>query len=239
MVGLRKVIKRENPPEKDVEAGSVAAPLLRHSPLFLAKAIGKKVFGLITVEEPEEGAEGAEGTSQSPVVSTIIFLRDVILGIISGVMVISVMVFLDHRDVIHMQSAHNFREAAFSLLNDPETIHTLEEVSDMLFMSMPDYEKRKGEIDEVLKELKDEEEKLASKSAEGEKITTELGPVKEEHDKLLANPALELDKFCGECQWNDKMTCEQHFQDLLGKNHLVGVSKFTVMFEENEKCKKE
>ena len=84
-------------------SGSDSAPAgAGNNPVFLAKVIMKKVFTLL-VESDEEDLTRPGGI--------VTLLKDIILGVILGVLTISILIFLDHRDVVHFQSAHNFRNA--------------------------------------------------------------------------------------------------------------------------------
>lgn len=142
--GLRQVKKEGNIPEADVEAQKEKEPLTSpssgnaafaaasspssgvssaatsHNPVLLAKVIIAKVADLLLNSDEEDLTQPG---------GIITLLKDIILGVILGVLTISILIFFDHRGLVHFQSAHNFRSAAFQMLNDPETIQTLEESS--------------------------------------------------------------------------------------------------------------
>eukprot|EP00571_Detonula_confervacea_P015971 CAMPEP_0172307472 /NCGR_PEP_ID=MMETSP1058-20130122/8320_1 /TAXON_ID=83371 /ORGANISM="Detonula confervacea, Strain CCMP 353" /LENGTH=240 /DNA_ID=CAMNT_0013019645 /DNA_START=84 /DNA_END=806 /DNA_ORIENTATION=+ len=210
MSGLRQVLK-DTIPEGDIEApkdkGESKTSLLSdstpskpsHNPVFLAKVVLRKVIGLVMSSDEED-------LSQPGGVVTL--LKDIILGVILGVLTISMLIFLDHRDVVHFQSAHNFRNAAFQLLNDPETIANIEESSDLKFMTINEFESKRKEIDSVAEKLKGHEEVLAKRVSEAEEKKKEMDGIKEEYAALMANPLLGLDKFCGGCIWSGKTSCD-------------------------------
>ena len=145
MSGLRQVIKKDVTEAADLEAqekeplkdssesegkndatafatasATDSMPAGSHNPVFIAKIIFRKVAELLISTDEEDLTQPA---------GIITLLKDIVLGIILGVLTISVLIFLDHHNIVHFQSAHNFRNAAFQLMNDPETIANLEESS--------------------------------------------------------------------------------------------------------------
>jgi len=140
----------------------------------------------------------------------IVIINSAIIGLILSLVVISILTFLDHRDVIHLDSAHNFRSMAFQLMNDPETIATLEESSDLKFLTIDKYESMKKEIEtkdndyveHLEKRIKEEEEKMKMKSRDTDAM-------QKEYETLLKNPLLEWDKYCGTCVWQGKTSCDE------------------------------
>ena len=227
MSGLRQVNK-DDTPAADVEApedkdkGAPKSPAsafaqasssdsfamppgASHDPVFLAKVIFRKVITLLMSSDEEDLTQPG---------GIITLLKDIIVGIILGVLTISILIFLDHHNIVHFQSAHNFRNAAFQLMNDPETIQTLEESSDLKFMTTSDYNSKKKEIDGVPDKLKNNEEILTKRSDELENKKKEIESIKDEYDKLYNNPLLGLDKFCGSCHWGMKSSCDGRVQFL-------------------------
>mmetsp|Transcript_31438 Transcript_31438/g.58111 ORF Transcript_31438/g.58111 Transcript_31438/m.58111 type:complete len:244 (-) Transcript_31438:615-1346(-) len=219
MSGLRQVVaKKDTPPQEDIEApkdkgkasnafavASASNSGGGHNPVFLAKVIFRKVFNLLVTSDEEDITQPG---------GIITLFKDIIVGIILGVLTISTLIFLDHRDVVHFQSAHNFRNAAFQLLNDPETISNIEESSDLKFMTLTDYEYKRKEIDSVTDKIASKEEALEKRTNEAEERKKEVASIKEEYESLMTNPILGLDKFCGGCAWNGKVTCEGRVQFL-------------------------
>eukprot|EP00580_Thalassiosira_gravida_P004276 CAMPEP_0201625564 /NCGR_PEP_ID=MMETSP0493-20130528/1312_1 /ASSEMBLY_ACC=CAM_ASM_000838 /TAXON_ID=420259 /ORGANISM="Thalassiosira gravida, Strain GMp14c1" /LENGTH=248 /DNA_ID=CAMNT_0048095565 /DNA_START=46 /DNA_END=792 /DNA_ORIENTATION=- len=224
MSNLRKVSNKDSP-EEDVEApidkespkistafaaastsDSFSAPGAGKNPVFLAKVIARKVLALLASSSDEEGVTQPSGF--------IALLKDVIVGIILGVMTISTLIFLDHRDVVHFQSAHNFRNAAFQLLNDPETIANVEESSDLKFMTIIEYESKRKELDSVVEKKAGNEEILKKRTEEAEVKKKEVEGMREEYEKLMGNPLLQLGSFCGSCSWKAGTTCDSRVQFL-------------------------
>jgi len=176
-----------------------------HNPILLAKIIFRKVVDIMVASEEEDLSQPG---------GIITLLKDIILGVILGVLTISCLIFLDHRNIVHFQSAHNFRNAAFQLLNDPETITTLEESSDLKFIMITDYESKRKEIDGVTVKLAKHKEVLEKRTAEAAEKQKEIDEIKPTYDSLVNNPILELDKYCGGCTWGAGKSCDGRVQFL-------------------------
>lgn len=176
--------------------------------VFVAKAVFRKVCDLLTHDEDE--------TAQPQGVYFVVtLLKDILIGIILGVLTISIMIFLDHRNVIHFQTAHTFRNAALQLVNNPETLANLEESSDLTFMTVNDYELKRKEIDTAEEKITTADEILQTRTKEFEEKQKELDSIKSEYESLYNNPLLQLNKFCGGCVWGGGgMSCNQRVQYL-------------------------
>jgi len=224
MSSLRQVKKDEK--DGDVEAQSLLAvgrpssPAKvgggGHNPVFLAKVVARKVFDIIMTDDDEADLTTAAGI--------VMLLKDIILGVILGVLTISLLIFLDHRNIVHFQSAHNFRNAAFQLLNDPETIANLEESSEMKFMTLQEYESKKKEIDGVQEKIKSSQETLEKRIKEAEEKQKEIDEIKDEHKTLMENPLLGLTYYNGGGSWSGKLSCDQrvsYLQDTYNTRPLV------------------
>lgn len=218
MGGLRKLTKKDTAvPEGDIEAPrgkdspakGVASALrgANHNPVFLAKAIFRKVVDILSSDEEEDVAILTPGGILS-------LLKDLVLGIIFGVMAVSFLIFLDHRNVIHFETAHTFRTAAFQMLNDPETIKNLEESSNLKFLTVALYESKRKEIDGAEAKITNANDMLEKRTKEAEEKQKELDPIKAEFDGLYGNPLLGLNAFCGACVWEGGNTCAQRVQFL-------------------------
>eukprot|EP00584_Thalassiosira_punctigera_P002175 CAMPEP_0172534644 /NCGR_PEP_ID=MMETSP1067-20121228/6932_1 /TAXON_ID=265564 ORGANISM="Thalassiosira punctigera, Strain Tpunct2005C2" /NCGR_SAMPLE_ID=MMETSP1067 /ASSEMBLY_ACC=CAM_ASM_000444 /LENGTH=254 /DNA_ID=CAMNT_0013319459 /DNA_START=206 /DNA_END=970 /DNA_ORIENTATION=- len=141
-------------------------------------------------------------------------LQDYITSIVLGVITVSVLVLLDHHNIIHFQHTHNFRAAAFQLLNDPETIANIEESSRLKLMPLADYESKRSELDGVSKKIASLDEIFQVRRAEAEETKKEVDAIRPEYDTLMANKLLELNKYCGGCSWGGKTTCDARVQFL-------------------------
>mmetsp|Transcript_17013 Transcript_17013/g.27641 ORF Transcript_17013/g.27641 Transcript_17013/m.27641 type:complete len:236 (+) Transcript_17013:108-815(+) len=211
MSGLRQVVaKKDTPPQEDIEApkdkgkasnafavASASNSGGGHNPVFLAKVIFRKVFNLLVTSDEEDI------TQPGGIIS---LLKDVIFGVILVALTMILWAMF--------QSAHNFRNAAFQLLNDPETIANIEESSDLKFMTLTDYESKRKEIDSVADKIASNSEILEKRTTEAAEKQKEVASIKDEYESLMANPVLGLDKFCGGCAWNDKTACDERVQFL-------------------------
>jgi len=187
---------------------SFSAPGAGKNPVFLARVIARKVLALLAPSDEED---------VTPTGRFINLLKDVTFGIILGVTTISFLILLDHRGVVHIQSAHNFRNAAFELLRDPETMANIEESSDLKFMTIAEYESKRKEIDGVVEKKAHHEGVLKKRTEEVEAKKKEVEGIKDEYEKLLGNPLLQLNSYCGSCSWTGKMTCDGRVQFLKDK----------------------
>lgn len=147
------------------------------------------------------------------------FLRDVTVGIVWGVSVILLSIFLDYRDVLHFQSAHNFRHAAFQMLNNTDTIVAIEEASDLRFLTPREYESRRREVDGVAQFLAFRKQDLDERTAVADAKHKERESFAPEFDSVIlrANELFELDKFCGHCVWVKGTTCADRVQFVMKK----------------------
>lgn len=220
MSNLRQVLKKgTDGPEGDIEAligkgppakatafSAVPAPRgAGYNPVFLAKVIFRKVFELLTSSDEDDITRPG---------GMLTLAKDIILGILLGVMTVSTLIFLDHRNVFHFQSAHNFRNAAFQLLNDPETIANLEESSELKFMTVADHEGKHKEIDSASEKIASSNEAVEKRTKEGEEMKKEVDSIQAEYDSLRGNPLLGLDKYCGSCSWGGPTSCDKRVQYL-------------------------
>lgn len=229
----------ETIPEEDIEAPKNAAIAFTgasnsfagvgstsgsiHDPVFLAKVILRKVSALLSSDDDKT--------------SIIKVLRDIIIGTIWGMLSVSVLIFLDHRNIIHLQSAHSFRNAAFDVLNtDPETIANLEESSDLKFMTLDQYESHRKDIGDITRTLKYQQVILERRIQNLEEKTNEIDSIRDEYKIVMNHPLLELDKYCGECSWYGPTTCDERVQFLQDNNNRpVMAAKMSVM--ETPSCK--
>ena len=130
------------------------------------------------------------------------------MGIMLGMAGVSMFIFLDHKDVIHLQSAHNYRNAAFAMVQDPETRTLIEESSGLIFMGLKSHETQINEIAAFPGKIKVREEKIIMLGGDMEVAKKEHAAIKPGYNILVKDPALGLDKFCGECSWNWGTNCD-------------------------------
>ena len=75
-------------------------------------------------------------------------------------------------------------------------------------MTLTDYNAKKAEIDGVADKLAKSQEILDKRTAEAEAKTKEAAEVKKQWETMYHNPLLKLDKYCGNCRWGMKFTCD-------------------------------
>ena len=202
------------------------------NPVLLAKLVLTK-FVLLLTNESEEDPNTRLGF-------TLALVKDIVLGITFGLLTISFAIVLDHRNIIHIESAHNLRNAAYSSLSDPETLQYVEVETDMKFLSLDEYESIQGEITEADAKIDSIQEKLTKYDTELETATKNLEELTKEKDDLLQNsPALKiLDDFCGECSWSGRTNCNVRVQYLVDTyNNAVAPMRLDLM--KTGLCKKE
>jgi len=204
---LRQVTKKGPCPTGDIEdllEGAASSPTddpaPAPGPASLAKAVFRRVVDTVTA--PDEDDVSRPG-------GLLTLFRQVVLGLALGVGTVAALVYLDHRDVVHLESAHRFREAAFGLLSDPETLANVQEASGLRFLPRAEYEALRREVDETsVEEIGAGEEELRQRTAQAEEKRKEAEVRRAEHESLLHHPLLGLDRYCGGCAWGGGSTCD-------------------------------
>ncbi|KAL7443832.1 hypothetical protein ACHAXH_008166 [Discostella pseudostelligera] len=171
--------------------------------------IRRKVLSLL-VDDPDNQASSQQLLS---------ILRDILLGSVLGLLTISLLVVLDHSDIIHLQSAHNFRNAAFALLNDPETVSYMEENLDMKFVSVGAYNTIRTDTEVAMKEIERLKPLIEERTAELNEKKEVFDTLSKEYNELMSSPLLGLDKFCGTCPWGGggRASCDERVAYLMNK----------------------
>ena len=118
-----------------------------------------------------------------------------------GVFFLMILIFLDYRNIVQLGSARAFRQAAFELMTDPETVKTIEENIDIKFIPVDVYTSMTEEIQRNNEkianndQLKLHEDDLVEKTAQLEVLKKEHAEVKAKGNSLLG-----LDKWCDTCK---------------------------------------
>ena len=202
------------------------------NPVLLAKLVLTK-FVLLLTSENEEDPNTRLGF-------TLALLKDVILGITFGLIIVSLAITLDHRNIIHIESAHNLRNAAYASLSDPETLQYVETETGMKFLSLEEYESIQDEITFLDAKVDAIQEKLVKYDSELETAAKNLEELTKEMDDLLQNsPGLKiLDEFCGRCSWAGRTNCNARVKYLVDKYNNPPVAMRMALLKQG-KCKKE
>ncbi len=228
--------RRETVPEEDVEAlivpddDSVPTPAtsskpviakhLQRNPFFVARLVLRKVGELITSDVDEDNIASSGGI--------IGFLKDIVIGAIFGLISVSILMFLDHKDVIHLQSAHSYRNLGLQMMSDPETRKNAEESSGLIFLDADTYKMRFAEIDIFPSQVKKLEERTKKYIADLEVAKKEHTAIKPGYDVLVTDPMLGLENFCEDCSWNGGTTCWARLNYLMDN---YGVKLIKAKFE--------
>jgi len=167
-----------------------------------AREFLRKIVTAVITDIDDETLQ-REDTETILVVITLI--KEAIYGILIAFAVLSFALFLDHHFLLKFHTAHNFRRATMSLVNDRETMINMEESSGLKFMDMGQYNFMVFEIDSVTKKKAFATSLLEESSADIERMDADLNQYRQELPKLLA--LLDLDKFCPPCHWSKGLTC--------------------------------
>ncbi len=237
--------KRETVPEFDIEAivspnddgapapatssKPVTAEHLQHNPFFVVRLVLRKVGELITSDDDNED-------NITSFVGIIALLKDIVIGIIFGLIAVSILVFLDHKDVIHLKSAHKYRDMGLQMMRDPEIRKSVEENSGLKFMETVEYQRKFDEIKTQPTKITDLEEKTIKYLADLEVAKKEHSAIKPGYDILALDPMLGLDKFCGECSWNGGTNCDARLDYLMSTYNLKRVKATLDLMKSTPQC---
>mmetsp|Transcript_9319 Transcript_9319/g.21025 ORF Transcript_9319/g.21025 Transcript_9319/m.21025 type:complete len:477 (+) Transcript_9319:177-1607(+) len=145
----------------------------------------------------------------------ITLIKEAMFGIIIAFAAVSFILFLDHRLLLNLPTARNFRRATFHLMNDKETLRNFEEDSGLKFMEMEEYTSMSDEIEKAANKTKLAANILKTRSQDMVQMEKES---KEYVDAMAGlSAALGLDKFCPDCNWSPKVTCQQRVDRLVKK----------------------
>jgi len=243
---LRQKKRETADPDEDIEAlispdddgahapatssNPAIAKHLQHNPFFVARLVLRKVGELITSDEDEDNIASSGGI--------ITFLRDIVIGIVFGLVSMSVLIFLDHKDVIHLQSAHGYRNMGLQMMRDPETRKSVEENSGLKFMEADEYQRKFAEINSYPAKVKPLEENTRKYLADLEVAKKEHAAIKPGYDILVNDPMLGLDKFCRDCSWNGGTNCFMRLTYLMDKYNLKQIKAKLDLMKSFPQCVK-
>lgn len=124
------------------------------------------------------------------------------------------------------------------MLNDPETLSYLEAVG-LKFIQTDEYEMMKQEAITAHERIEKLKEKISEREGQIIEKSAELGPLKEELDKTLAESTWGYHQWCGKCKWGGSGNCDarkQYFMDEYG--HTEVSAKFNII-KKHPTCKSE
>jgi hypothetical protein len=235
--------KKETVPEEDIEgllcpddgapapatlSNPVTAKHLQHNPFFITQLVLRKVDELITSNNEDE-----DNTSSGGI---IVFLRDTVIGIVFELISVLILIFLDHKDVIHLQSAHGYRNIGLQMMRNPETRKNVEENSGLKFMEAEEYQNKFAEINSYPAKMKPQEENTKQVLEDLEVAKKEHAAIKPWYAILALDPMLGLDKFCGECSWNGGTNCDACLSYLMSTYGLRPVKGKLELMKSTPQC---
>ena len=177
---------------------------------------------------------GKEDTDDGGILS---FFKDIVIGLTLGVLLMSFLIFLDHRDVIHIQSAHKIRETAYDMLTNPETRALVEEATNLKFITKEVYETNQKEIESFTNKISQYEGKYKG-------IEAKVTAAKKEYESLTPNYndlflAAGLTKYCGDCIWRGEANCDTRVAYLKSTYKISQVEALLGVKESAPHCFKE
>ncbi|KAL3826631.1 hypothetical protein ACHAXA_009072 [Cyclostephanos tholiformis] len=240
----REVIPEEDveaplifPPKRDAAASPAASPMSvkasngrTNNPALLVRLVLRKVLDQLSGDE-----DSGDITTLGGILA---LLKDIVIGIICGTLIMSTIIFLDHRNVIHLQSAHNYRNMAITILSDPDTREEVQEASGLIFLRSEDYERKVIEIKSVPTKVKDAEEKKKKVIADLEVIKKERDTMKPGYDELVKHPSLGLERYCGDCNWQGGTNCNARKDYLMSTYNLKEIKAKIEMMKSLPQCVK-
>ena len=135
----------------------------------------------------------------------ITLLKEAMLGVVIAFVLVSFILFLDHRFLLGLPTARNFRKATFAVMNDKETLYNFEENTGMKFVDMEEYESMMSEINQAENKTKLADAILRTREEDLIQLRKDLS----QYDGVLPGQfkTTGLDKWCDSCVWGMKMTC--------------------------------
>lgn len=181
----------------------------------------------------DDGALRREDTETILIVITL--LKEVMLGIIIAFFLGSLFLFIDHRFLLGLPTARNFRKATFAVMNSKETLINFEENSGLKFLDMEKYESMVQEIEQSANKTIIAESILKARDEDLAEIAEEMA----QYDGVLPKlfKSLGLHMFCETCTWHMRLNC---INRAIHVEKKYGSPKFEAMLSamEDGKCRK-
>lgn len=189
-------------------------------PVVSYRILLRKIITAILTDLDDETLQ-REDTEWILIVITL--FKEAMLGILIAFAAVSFVLFIDHRFLLHLPTARNFRRATFQLMNDRDTMSTFEESTGLKLVDENEYNSDLTEINNAANKTKMAMNIFESRSSD--LISMQEESVK--YVKLLPKLTTQLgmDQFCGECIWiyqPRKVTCNARVQQIQKK---YGTSK--------------
>lgn len=172
-----------------------------------------------------------------------VILLNFLRGMIYGLIALSFLLFLDHCDIIRMESARVLRSSVLKYLSisedDSKGLASLEASSGLKFIAVDQYVFWMYELDDAPKKIKIAEEELEQLMKNQMAIEEESVPLAEEFAKLMANPLVKLDHFCGECSWHRGTSCASRVEYLMNTHGDSKVKAHAALMKNTPSCNRQ
>ena len=197
------------------------------------KELAHKIAMAILTDLDDETLQ-REDTEMILVIITLI--KEAMLGVLIAFVAVSLVLFLDHRLLLNIPTARNFRRATFQLMNDRETLRNLEENANLKLMEQEDFSTMMHEIGNAANKTKLAYSIYQTRSEDMVKMSKDLVDYSQQMPILLAE--LDLDKFCGHCIWSKSqhISCNQR-AEALQKTYQIAKYEAMVSAMKKRSCK--
>jgi hypothetical protein len=166
----------------------------------------------------------------------IALLKDSAVCFALGLVAVAILLFLDHRNAIHVQGAHDFRNAEFAMVRNPETRAWIEEGSGLKLMSAEEHALKAREVETFPPDIAGHEERIGKYLADLEVAKREHAAIKPGYDILMSDPILGLEKLCLDCIWDEDKPCDLRLSFLMRKYKLTSIKGKLQLMKSDPQC---
>jgi hypothetical protein len=166
-------------------------------------------------------------------------LKDILLGVILGVIFVTSLTILDYRGIINVESARKIRMTLSTAFSDKRAIAEFERQMGVKVMPIEKYNMVQKEIESLIQKLPLLEPRLTNMTKKLEETLKEMEPIKKEFDLLSKHPKVGLDKFCGDCNWprsGPKQSCNARV-DIISKKLKKRILEAKLLIMKDGRCK--
>jgi len=197
-----------------------------------ARLLCRKIIHAVLTDLDDETLR-REDTETILIVITL--LKEAMLGIVIAFALVSFILFLDHRFLLGLPTARNFRKATFAVMNDKETLINFEENAGLKFLSVEEYESIMVEINQSANKTDLAYRIIETRNNDLKELQADMAPYDGVLDKLFET--IGLDKWCESCHWGMKLSCLSRAESLEAR---YNTPKFEAMVStmQNGKCRK-
>jgi len=197
-----------------------------------ARLLCRKIIHAVLTDLDDETLR-REDTETILIVITL--LKEAMLGIVIAFALVSFILFLDHRFLLGLPTARNFRKATFAVMNDKETLINFEENAGLKFLSVEEYESIMVEINTSSNKTDLAYRIIETRNNDLKELQADMAPYDGVLDKLFES--IGLDKWCESCHWGMKLSCLSRAESLEAR---YNTPKFEAMVStmQNGKCRK-